>query len=396
MNTPKRNFSIIPNWLVDEFQTVKEFKAFIKMYNGWGLMKDADGWYYRSKSKLKEDFGMNPTCSDTRVTQLTRRFEELGILQIKSEGKKANWYKFNEDFMFNHEEDTADEVVPQTGTSVGKVHDVPKQDNDRYKTYLSTKVQDVPKQDRYKTYLQYNTVSNNTVKNKIYKEKEINKEKESNTAGQGSLRNDGVSISSLTNKGNNFIQSEGERDSQGDISTPKRSYGDVYWKVRKMIEKGKGFSEQKVRDYVNRYFIQTGKVTQHEFEGDLAELQRLRDSMLDRESQDINTSSDLHVNKQTLTSSERSCQCTNEPYTPNNVKELQTMVDKVNLHPTEKRSKKLEVSAADLDNCVLSDNNLPNKQEYQNIEKCRQEAPYAILSNSGHSFTSEPMVMYGT
>jgi hypothetical protein len=111
-----------------------------------------------------------------------------------------------------------------------------------------------------------------------------------------------------------------------------------------MIEKGKGFSEQKVRDYVNRYFIQTGKVTQHEFEGDLAELQRLRDT----------------------------------------------------LHPTEKRSEKLEVSAADLDNCVLSDDNLQNEQEYQNIEKCRQEAPYAILSDSGHFVTSEPMVMYGT
>lgn len=50
----------------------------------------------------------------------------------------------------------------------------------------------------------------------------------------------------------------------------------------------------------------------------------------------------------------------------------------------------------DLDNCVLSDDFSLNEQEYQNIEKCRQEAPYAILSNSGYSFTSEPMVMYGT
>lgn len=61
--------------------------------------------------------------------------------------------------------------------------------------------------------------------------------------------------------------------------TPKRSYGDVYWQVRKMIEKGKGFSEQKVRDYVHEHFIITGEVPQHEFEADLSELQRLKESL---------------------------------------------------------------------------------------------------------------------
>lgn len=144
----KNNFVQVPLWLADEFKTVKEFQAFIKMYNGWCLMKDADGWYYRSKSKLKEDFRMNPNCSDTRVTQLTKRFEGLGILHIKSEGKKANWYKFDEEVLFNHiEEETSEQVVPN-----GKEQVVPKD-----------KEQVVPKQednDRNKLYLQYNTKEN--------------------------------------------------------------------------------------------------------------------------------------------------------------------------------------------------------------------------------------------
>lgn len=136
----KSNFVQVPLWLADEFQTVKEFQAFIKMYNGWCLMKDADGWYYRSKSKLKEDFRMNPNCSDTRVTQLTKRFEGLGILHIKSEGKKANWYKFDEEVLFNHiEEETSEQVVPK-----GKEQVVPKQEGN----------------DRNKLYLQYNTKEN--------------------------------------------------------------------------------------------------------------------------------------------------------------------------------------------------------------------------------------------
>lgn len=151
----KKNFVQIPIWLLDELTTVKEIKAFCKMYNGWCLLKDADGWYYRSKSKLKEDFGMNPKCSDTRVTNITKKFEELGILYIKSEGKKTNWFKFDEAVLFNHIED-----------------------EDRNKLYLSTKEQVVPKgkeqvvpkqevNDRNKLYLLYNTRENNNKENNM-------------------------------------------------------------------------------------------------------------------------------------------------------------------------------------------------------------------------------------
>lgn len=339
MKNPKHNFTIIPNWLVDELSGA-ELKLYCKMYNGWCLMKDADGWYYRSLSKLKEDLGI--TCKNRdKLVDRVKKFEELGILAVERCDRKTNRYKFNEDFMFSHEEDTTNDastpegyitnegstpegymLVPQKGTSL-----VPQRGTclvPQKGTLYNTKIKDKKE----------NTVLYNT----CTKEKEINKEKESGVSGQGLLSEEGFSDFNLTNEGNNFIQSESEQDRQGDkgtvtptsksdkeknklntfndkkdsqntglhsnlhqaiapfrgesdseppqssarpplTDTPKRSYGDVYWKVRKMIEKGKGFSEQKVRDYVNEHFIITGEVPQHEFERDLSELQRLKESL---------------------------------------------------------------------------------------------------------------------
>lgn len=99
----KSNFSFIPNWLVGKF-TGAEYTLYFKMYNGWQLMKDADNWYYRSLSKLKED--LNITCkNNNKLLERIKKFEELGILTVKRGKQETNWYKFNEHFMFNNDED---------------------------------------------------------------------------------------------------------------------------------------------------------------------------------------------------------------------------------------------------------------------------------------------------
>lgn len=99
----KSNFSTIPNWLVGKF-TGAEYTLYFKMYNGWCLMQDADGWYYRSLSKLKED--LNITCkNNNKLLERIKKFEELGILTVKRGKQETNWYKFNEHFMFNNDED---------------------------------------------------------------------------------------------------------------------------------------------------------------------------------------------------------------------------------------------------------------------------------------------------
>ena len=103
----KNNFVQVPLWLLSELSG-KEIKLFCRMYNGWCLMKDADGWYYRSISKLKEDADIKSKCNNEVINAILH-FEELGIVIVERNGKKTNKFKFNEHFMFNHEEyDTKD------------------------------------------------------------------------------------------------------------------------------------------------------------------------------------------------------------------------------------------------------------------------------------------------
>lgn len=113
----KSNFVQVPLWLLDELETATEIRLFCKMYNGWCLMKDADGWYYRSLSKLKEDLGIS--CKqNNKLLERINKLEELGILIVERNGKKTNRYKFNEHFMFNHEEYTTNEGSTPKGYKV--------------------------------------------------------------------------------------------------------------------------------------------------------------------------------------------------------------------------------------------------------------------------------------
>ena len=103
----KSNFVQVPLWLLSELSG-KEIKLFCRMYNGWCLMKDADGWYYRSISKLKEDADIKSKCNNEVINAILH-FEELGIVIVDRNGKKTNKFKFDEHLMFNHEEyDTND------------------------------------------------------------------------------------------------------------------------------------------------------------------------------------------------------------------------------------------------------------------------------------------------
>lgn len=105
----KENFVQFPIWLLEELKSINEIKLFAKMYNGWQLMKDADGWYYRAISKLKTDAGINPKDSNSKITKILQRFEEMGILHIDRNGKKTNRFKFDEVVLFRHIEDNEEE-----------------------------------------------------------------------------------------------------------------------------------------------------------------------------------------------------------------------------------------------------------------------------------------------
>lgn len=103
----KENFVQIPIWLLDELKTSTEIKLFGKMYNGWCLMQDTDGWYYRAYSKLKEDIQSEGKCNRAIINAI-RHFEELGILIVERVGKKTNRFKFDETVLFQHIEEVED------------------------------------------------------------------------------------------------------------------------------------------------------------------------------------------------------------------------------------------------------------------------------------------------
>jgi len=78
--------------------TPSETVVFIIMYDQWRLMKNEDGWYYRSQTSLSEDCGLSPKT----VQRCVKSLVEKNILQIKrhNDGKvnaeydKANDYRF--------------------------------------------------------------------------------------------------------------------------------------------------------------------------------------------------------------------------------------------------------------------------------------------------------------
>lgn len=215
MNNPKHNFTIIPNWLVGKFSGA-EYTLYFKMYNGWCLMKDADGWYYRSLSKLKGDLGI--TCkNDDKLLGRIKKFEELGILTVERSGKKTNRYKFNEDFMFNHEEDSVNETTTPEGNKATTPKGYKTTTPEGYKKSENLlpqkgRIYNTLLKDKKENTVQYNTVHlQDTVISDNSLKEEINKE-EKGVTEQGFLSDNGFSNSSLINEGNKFIH---EQDRQG-------------------------------------------------------------------------------------------------------------------------------------------------------------------------------------
>ena len=253
----------------------------------------------------------------------------------------------------------------------------------------------------------------NTVHDNSYKEKEINKEKESNTAGQGSLRNDGVSISSLTNEGNNFIQSEGERDRQGiDVTVSLSSKSDK--------EKNKSNTSKDLKDSQNTGLHSNLHQAIAPFRGEsdsephpqvpLTPSPTEKSMTKDIATAIIKNLGDWYADGAEIVEHEPHKFMIELQHEIPFLELTNIIPDYIMRHGMDikdiiilrqddgKCCSKFEMyfNQPGLDNCVLSDDNLPNEQEYQNIEKCRQEAPYAILSDFRHQLTSEPMVMYGT
>lgn len=76
-----------------------ELKVFVTMFDQWSMMKNEDGWYYRSQKQLCEDTGL----TDRTLRDIIKKFVENGVIftTTYNDGvkmatyNKANEYKIN-------------------------------------------------------------------------------------------------------------------------------------------------------------------------------------------------------------------------------------------------------------------------------------------------------------
>lgn len=76
-----------------------ELKVFVTMFDQWSMMKNEDGWYYRSQKQLCEDTGL----TDRTLRDIIKKFVEKGVIftTTYNDGvkmatyNKANEYKIN-------------------------------------------------------------------------------------------------------------------------------------------------------------------------------------------------------------------------------------------------------------------------------------------------------------
>lgn len=72
-----------------------ELKVFVTMFDQWSMMKNEDGWYYRSQKQLCEDTGL----TDRTLRDIIKKFVEKGVIfttTYNDGGKMATYNKANE------------------------------------------------------------------------------------------------------------------------------------------------------------------------------------------------------------------------------------------------------------------------------------------------------------
>ena len=76
-----------------------EWVLFTVLFDEWQMMKNEEGWFFRSEKDLSEDTGLSPAT----IYRKTKSLEEKGFILVKrhSDGKtksekyKSNDYKIN-------------------------------------------------------------------------------------------------------------------------------------------------------------------------------------------------------------------------------------------------------------------------------------------------------------
>lgn len=116
-----------------------ELKVFVTMFDQWSMMKNEDGWYYRSQKQLCEDTGL----TDRTLRDIIKKFVEKGVIftTTYNDGvkmatyNKANEYKINMKKVVEMSKEKVVKKVKEGGKFYHPSKNIiTKEENKKYKT----------------------------------------------------------------------------------------------------------------------------------------------------------------------------------------------------------------------------------------------------------------------
>ena len=191
-----------------------ELKVFVTMFDQWSMMKNEDGWYYRSQKQLCEDTGL----TDRTLRDIIKKFVEKGVIftTTYNDGvkmatyNKANEYKINMKKVVEMSKEKVVKKVKEGGNFYHPSNNIiTKENNKIYNINIKTSEDIIPDE----VTLQDDDVNNNLklINNKI---KNISSEV---TPSTGTFQ-DEVENVFLNNSDDDWLNYEVKRSMMGEVN----------------------------------------------------------------------------------------------------------------------------------------------------------------------------------
>ena len=176
-----------------------EWVLFTVLFDEWQMMKNEEGWFFRSEDVLSEDTGL----STSTIYRKTKSLEEKGLILVKrhSDGKtKSEKYKSN-DYKINIE--TVISLAP-----------IESHQNENESHQIDEPTNNIP------TNKQYNSTMENTMKTF-----------ENITPDDGTLQDDEVENVFLNNSDDDWLNYEVKRSMMGEVNNDMKKENEMSNKV---------------------------------------------------------------------------------------------------------------------------------------------------------------------
>ena len=119
-----------------------ELKVFVTMFDQWSMMKNEDGWYYRSQKQLCEDTGL----TDRTLRDIIKKFVKKGVIftTTYNDGvkmatyNKANEYKINMKKVVEMSKEKVVKKVKEGGNFYHPSNKITKKNNKIYNINIKT------------------------------------------------------------------------------------------------------------------------------------------------------------------------------------------------------------------------------------------------------------------